>query len=147
MLLYAVSYADSRPGRRRRGGPRLTDRTLNVALGAELYRRIDAAAQRYGCAAGMVARYAIEHGMRGALPCAANCRRTSGQAPPRRRPRPPSVADFPLVLIVVAWLIALAVVLDRGRWAQTDPPRRAPVCAHPAPRAEAATMTAHPRAA
>ena len=56
----AVSYADSRPGRRRRGGPRLTDKTLNVALGAELRRRIDAAADRYGCAAGMVARYAIE---------------------------------------------------------------------------------------
>ena len=57
-----MSYADSRPGRRRRGGPRLTDKTLNVALGAELRRRIDAAADRYGCAAGMVARYAIEHG-------------------------------------------------------------------------------------
>ena len=80
MLLYAVSYADSRPGRRRRGGPRLTDRTLNVALGAELYRRIDAAAQRYGCAAGMVARYAIEHGMRGAL------QRLQRELPPDQRP-------------------------------------------------------------
>ena len=28
---------------------------------------IDAAAKRYNCAAGMVARYAIEHGMKGAL--------------------------------------------------------------------------------
>ena len=80
MLLYAVSYADSRPGRRRRGGPRLTDRTLNVALGTELYRRIDAAAQRYGCAAGMVARYAIEHGMRGAL------QRLQRELPPDQRP-------------------------------------------------------------
>ena len=76
----AVSYADSRPGRRRRGGPRLTDRTLNVALGTELYRRIDAAANRYGCAAGMVARYAIEHGMRGAL------QRLQRELPPDQRP-------------------------------------------------------------
>ena len=42
---YAVSYADSRPGRRRRGGPRLTDRTLNVALGAELDELKQAAGQ------------------------------------------------------------------------------------------------------
>ena len=75
-----MRYADSRPGRRRRGGPRLTDRTLNVALGAELYRRIDAAASRYGCAAGMVARYAIEHGMKGAL------QRLQRELPPDQRP-------------------------------------------------------------
>ena len=65
--LAAKAYADSRPGRPRRGGPRLTDRTLTVALGSDLYRRLDAAAKRYNCAAGMVARYAIEHGMKGAL--------------------------------------------------------------------------------
>ena len=61
--------------------PRLTDRTLNVALGTELYRRIDAAANRYGCAAGMVARYAIEHGMRGAL------QRLQRELPPDQRPK------------------------------------------------------------
>ena len=76
-----MSYADSRPGRRRRGGPRLTDKTLNVALGAELRRRIDAAADRYGCAAGMVARYAIEHGMRGRA-----CNACSRELPPDQWP-------------------------------------------------------------
>ncbi len=75
----AMSYVDSRPGRRRRGGPRLTDSTLNVALGADLRRRIDGAADRYGCAAGMVARYAIEHGMRGAL------QRLRRELPPERQ--------------------------------------------------------------
>ena len=58
----------------------LSDKTLNVALGAELRRRIDAAADRYGCAAGMVARYAIEHGMRGAL------QRLQRELPPDQRP-------------------------------------------------------------
>ena len=43
-------------------------------------QRIDAAAQRYGCAAGMVARYAIEHGMRGAL------QRLQRELPPDQRP-------------------------------------------------------------
>ena len=52
------------------------------------------------------------------------------------------MADFPLVLIVVAWLIALAVVLIVVGVRKLT--RRG---AHPAPRAAAATMTAHPRAA
>ena len=51
------------------------------------------------------------------------------------------------MLIVVAWLIALAVVLIVVGVRKLTRRGARPVCAHPAPRAEAATMTAHPRAA
>ena len=43
--------------------------------------RLDAAAKRYNCAAGMVARYAIEHGMRGSA-----CNACSRELPPDQWP-------------------------------------------------------------
>ena len=57
------------------------------------------------------------------------------------------MADFPLVLIVVAWLIALAVVLIVVGVRKLTRRGVRPFAPTRAPRAEAATMTAHPRAA
>ena len=78
-----MSYATSRPGRRRTGGPRYTDHPLNVGLGAELAGRIEAAAERYNVSKGIVARYALEAGMRAAL------QRLQREVPPELRPSRP----------------------------------------------------------
>ena len=75
-----MSYATSRPGRRRTGGPNFTDYPLNVGLGPDLAARIVAAADRYNVSKGIVARYAMEAGMRAAL------QRLQREVPPELRP-------------------------------------------------------------
>ena len=73
---------ETRPGRRRIGGPRLADQALNVAFGADLMKRIDAAAERYGVAAAVVVRYAVDAGLRQAL------QRLAREMPREPRPQP-----------------------------------------------------------
>ena len=50
---------------RRRGGLGKLDAGVNVAMTAELRARLDATAERYDVAVGLVARLAIDQGLRG----------------------------------------------------------------------------------